>query len=125
MAEGLLRSLYGDRYDVFSAGTEPTRVNPYAMIVMSEIGIDITSHRSKSMEEFFGQSFDYVVTVCDTLKGTCPVFPGNAVNIHKSFDDPAAETGSEDKILASFRMVRNSIKSWLFKEFGNNAMKGA
>lgn len=119
MAEGLLRSLYGGKYDVFSAGTEPTGVNPYAIIVMSEIGIDITTHRSKSMEEYYDQSFDYIITVCDTLKGACPVFPGNGIQIHKSFEDPAAEKGSQDKILASFRNVRNQIKTWLIKEFGN------
>src|ERR1041385_7696158 len=90
MAEGILRDLAGDRFDVESAGIEPSHVRPEAIEAMREIGIDISSHRSKSVDEFVDQQFDYIITVCDNAKETCPVFPGNAKRIHWSFDDPAA-----------------------------------
>lgn len=113
MAEGLLRHLAGDRFEVESAGIEPSFVRPQAIKVMSEIGIDISWHRSKSTDEFLGQSFDYVITVCDNAKEQCPVFPGKATRIHWSFDDPAAATGAEKEKLAVFRQVRDEIKEKL------------
>jgi arsenate reductase len=110
MAEGLLRHGAGDRYDVFSAGTRPSQVRPEAISAMRELGIDISGHRSKSVDEFFGQPFDYVITVCDNAKESCPVFPGKAKRIHWSFEDPAAVQGSEDERLHAFRRIRDQIR---------------
>ncbi len=109
MAEGLLRHWAGDRFEVFSAGISPSQVRPEAIEAMRDIGIDITSHRSKSVDEFAGQHFDYIITVCDNAKETCPIFPGNAERIHWSFDDPAAVKGSDDTRLSAFRRVRDEI----------------
>lgn len=93
MAEGLLRALGGNRVEVFSAGSEPTSIHPLAIKVMSGRGIDISSHRSKHLKEFLGQNFDYVITVCDRVRESCPVFPGDPEQIHWSFPDPAAIEG--------------------------------
>lgn len=123
MAEGLLKALYGDYYNVYSAGLEVTDVNPYAIKVMSEIGIDISHQRSKHINEFKGILFDYVVTVCDTAKERCPFFPGRKV-IHKSFMDPAEFNGSEDEKLNIFREVRDQIKDWIIKMFGKEIRGG-
>jgi arsenate reductase len=112
MAEGLLRHDAGGRFDVFSAGTRPTQVRPEAITVMQELGIDISGHRSKSVDEFAGQDFDYVVTVCDNAKASCPVFPGTTT-IHWSVDDPAAVEGSEEERLAAFRHVRDELRDRL------------
>ena len=90
MAEGLLRHDAGDRFEVFSAGTKPSHVRPEAIAAMREVGIDISGHRSKSVDEFTGQQFDYVLTVCDNAKESCPIFPGKTVTIHHNFEDPAA-----------------------------------
>ena len=109
MAEGVLRRYGDDRYEVFSAGILPSRVNPVAIQVMKEIGIDISSHTSKSAEQFVGEPFDHIITVCDNAKVTCPAFPGNARRTHWSFDDPAELTGSEEMRLAEFRRVRDEI----------------
>jgi arsenate reductase len=117
MAEGILRALYGDKYEVQSAGTHPTRVNPYTIKTMAEIGIDISSHRSKSIEEFRGEVFDYVVTVCDHAKENCPFFPGK-VHIHRGFQDPSEAKGSEEEIMEVFRRVRDEIKEWIEETFG-------
>lgn len=113
MAEGLLRHDAGDRYEVMSAGVEKSFVRPQAIEAMREIGIDITSHRSKSLNEFLGQPFDYVITVCDNAKEHCPIFPGSAKRIHWSFDDPAAATGDETQQLAIFRRIRDEIRTRL------------
>ncbi len=110
MAEGLLREAGAGRFEVFSAGTHPSVVNPLAVEAMRESGIDIGGHRSKSVDEFVGQRFDYVITVCDNAKENCPVFPGETQRIHWSFDDPAAAVGSEDERLAVFRRVRDEIE---------------
>lgn len=118
MAEGILRALYGDRYETYSAGTQPSKVNPYAIKVMSEIGIDISKHRSKSIEEFQGTEFDYVVTVCDSAKEACPFFPGGKKYIHRGFSDPAEFQGKEDEIIAKFRSIRDEIKNWIAETFG-------
>ncbi|MCX7795356.1 MAG: arsenate reductase ArsC [bacterium] len=119
MAEGLLRYLYGDIYEAYSAGLEVTEVNPYAIKVMKELDIDISNHRSKSIEEFRGIMFDYVVTVCDSAREKCPFFPGKKV-IHKSFEDPAEFVGREDEKLEIFRKVRDEIKDWIIKTFDKN-----
>src|SRR5271169_2777893 len=95
MGEGLFRAEAGGGFEVFSAGTRPGSVRPEAIAVMKEIGIDISSHRSKSVDEFSGQAFDYVVTVCDQARDNCPVFPAGAERIHWSFEDPASVEGSE------------------------------
>ena len=111
MAEGLLRAMAGERFQVASAGVAPSSVRPEAIEVMREIGIDISKHRSKSVDEFTGERFDYVITVCDNAREHCPVFPGDAKLIHWSFDDPAV-TGDE----TVFRRVRDEIKERL-REF--------
>jgi arsenate reductase len=113
MAEGLLRAKAGDRFDVSSAGTRPTQVRPEAIAVLHELGIDISGHRSKSVEEFAGQSFDCVITVCDNARESCPVFPAGTRRIHWSFEDPAAVEGSEDVRLAAFRRIRDQISQRL------------
>lgn len=113
MAEGLLREDAGDFYEVESAGVEPSFVRPFAIEAMREIGVDISAHRSKSLEEFFGQKFDYIITVCDNAKENCPVFPGNAERIHWSFDDPATASGDDAAQLAVFRRIRNEIREKL------------
>jgi arsenate reductase len=110
MAEGMLRRIAGDRFDVYSAGTIASFVRPQAIRAMEEIGIDIGSQRSKSVDEFAGQSFDYVITVCDNAKQNCPVFPGKTERIHWSFDDPAEAVGSDDEVMAVFRRVRDKIR---------------
>jgi len=116
MAEGILRHDAGDRYEVESAGVEQSFVRPQAIEAMREIGVDISGHRSKSLDEFLGQPFDYVITVCDNAKEHCPVFPGKAERIHWSFDDPAAATGDEAAQLAVFCRVRDQIRARL-REF--------
>lgn len=113
MAEGLLRHDAGDRFTVESAGTKPGTVRPEAIAVMKEAGIDIASHRSKHVDEFAGQDFDYVLTVCDNAKESCPIFPGKTVRLHQSVDDPAAVEGTEEKRLAEFRRVRDELRSYL------------
>ena len=117
IAEGLMNSLYGDRYEAYSAGTEKTAVNPHAIEVMKRAGIDISNHRSKSIEEFRGELFDYVVTVCDNARESCPFFPGKKV-MHKSFEDPSSAKGSHQRILAVFERVRDEIKMWIYEAFG-------
>jgi arsenate reductase len=113
MAEGLLRQDAGDRFEVFSAGTKPSRVRPEAITVMQELGIDITGNRSKHVDEFVDQKFDYVLTVCDNANESCPVFPGRAVRIHRNFDDPAALEAPGQERLALFRRVRDEIREYL------------
>ncbi|MGA2598488.1 MAG: arsenate reductase ArsC [Bryobacteraceae bacterium] len=113
MAEGLLRHDAGNRFEVESAGTKPGRVRPEAIAVMKEIGIDISGHRSKSVDEFASRRFDYVLTVCDNAKESCPIFPGHTNRIHKSFEDPAALEGTGEERLALFRRVRDEIREYL------------
>lgn len=110
MAEGLLRNDAGDRFEVASAGVEPTQVRPEAIEAMREAGIDISGQRSKSVDEFAGQEFDYVITVCDNANESCPVFPGETKRIHWSFDDPAATQGDEETRLRVFRRVRDELR---------------
>jgi len=123
MAEGILRHAGGDKFEVESAGIAPSHVRPEAIEVMKEIGIDISSHRSKAADEFVGQNFDYIITVCDNAKETCPFFPGNATRIHQSFvDPPAPDVGDNESRLAIFRRVRDEIRGWL-REFITDAAK--
>ena len=109
MAEGLLRALAGNRFDVFSAGTFATFVRPQAITVMNELGIDISAHRSKSVKEFINDDFDYVITVCDDANARCPVFPGAVKRIHWSIDDPVIG-GSEAGQLEAFRSARDELQ---------------
>ncbi len=113
MAEGLLRHDAGDRFEVESAGTKPTRVRPEAIAVMKELGIDISGHRSKHVDEVNGKCFDYVITVCDNARESCPVFPGTARQLHQSFEDPAALDGPEEKRLALFRRIRDELRTYI------------
>jgi arsenate reductase len=124
MAEALLRNIAGHRFDVFSAGTVATRVHPLAIEAMREIGIDISGHRSKTLDEFRGQSFDYILTVCDSANESCPIFPGRAERIHWSFDDPSAAQGDEAARLAVFRRVREEIRKRL-EEFARATLSTA
>ncbi len=119
MAEGILRHFYGNNFEVFSAGSHPSNVNPKSIEVMDEIGINISHHRSKSLKEFLGQEFDFVITVCDKARATCPFFPGTATKyLHWSFPDPAEATGSEEEIRVVFREIRDDLKSKIEKELG-------
>jgi arsenate reductase (thioredoxin) len=113
MAEGLLRHDAGNSYEVSSAGTHPSRVRPEAITVMKELGIDISSHRSKSIEEFAGQEFDFVITVCDNARESCPVFPSTTQRLHWSIEDPASVEGSEGERLAAFRQARDQLRERL------------
>jgi arsenate reductase (thioredoxin) len=113
MAEGLLRSLAGDRFEVCSAGTKPSLVRPEAIAVMAEIGIDLTGHRSKHVREFDGQHFDVVMTVCDNANESCPVFPADTERLHWSVPDPAAVQGTDAERLAAFRRVRDTLAATL------------
>ncbi len=110
IAEGYLKHLAGEKFDVYSAGLEPSQVNPNAIRVMKEENIDISFHTSDDINKFINEDFDYIVTVCDNAKENCPYFPGDAIRIHWSFEDPADATGSEEEVLAVFREVRDQIK---------------
>lgn len=110
MAEGLLRSLGGDRFDVHSAGTIASQLRPEAIAAMTELGIDISGQSSKDLAPFLGQSFDRVVTVCDEAKESCPIFPGARSTAHWSIDDPAAVAGGDDERLAAFRRARDELR---------------
>jgi arsenate reductase (thioredoxin) len=120
MAEGLLRHDAGERFEVESAGTRPGIVRPEAIAVMRELGIDIAGHRSKHVEEFEEQRFDYVITVCDNARESCPVFFGEAKRLHQSFDDPAVVNSPEIEQLTLFRRVRDELRVYL-AEFAGKA----
>jgi arsenate reductase len=128
MAEGLLRAIYGNRYEAYSAGVEATTVNPYTVLVMKEIGIDISGQHSKTSQELQDTVFDLAVTVCDRAKQACPICSTNLELptrsprarkvIHRSFEDPAAAVGSEEERLKVFRQIRDEIKDWISRTFG-------
>jgi arsenate reductase len=114
MAEGILRNDGGQAFEVYSAGVKASAVRPEAIKAMREIGIDISGHRSKQIDEFTGQEFDYVITVCDNAKESCPIFPGNAQRIHQSFEDPPPPGAkSAEEMLSIFRRVRDEIREWM------------
>ena len=123
MAEGFLRS-FDPTLEVISAGTFPAgQVNPFAVEVMKEVGIDLSSHYPKSVNEFLQQPFDYVITVCDNAKETCPIFAGAVKQrLHLGFPDPAEAVGSREEILSAFRSVRNDIQK-TFHQFWNDSLK--
>jgi arsenate reductase (thioredoxin) len=117
MVEGLLKELYGQYYNVYSAGTNPGKVRPYAVQVMANRGINISKNRSKSLNEFKGVKFDYVVTVCDGEGDACPFFPGAKTYIHKSFKDPTLVKGDENEKIICFTQIRNQIEEWIKTTF--------
>ena len=119
IAEGFLKTYYRDKYEAYSAGIEPTHVNPYAVEVMKEIGIDLSDQNSKNIYEFKNKKFDFVITVCDNAKENCPFFPGKKI-IHHGFKDPANTDGSIEEILNSFKKIRDEIKDWIIKNFEEN-----
>jgi arsenate reductase (thioredoxin) len=117
MAEGLLRAKYGDRYEVFSAGTRKSKVSSRAIAVMQEIGIDITHHHSKTIDDHAGMPFDIAVTLCDNAHSICPVVPGAKKTIHHGFPDPHLGPGTDDEVLDGYRNVRNGISAWIDATF--------
>ena len=117
IAEGLLKSLFGEYYEVYSAGSDPTIVNPYAIEVMIEIGVDISKNRSKSLKEFDGLEFDYVVTVCGGDSQACPFFSGGKTYLHERFEDPTKVNGTDQEKIDAFRRTRDEIKRWIEKTF--------
>ena len=120
MAEGLLRSLGGDRFEAFSAGAKPAGyVHPLAIRAMQELDIDISHHTSKSLDAFRGQEFDYLITVCDSAREACPTHAGAATQLHWSFDDPAQTQGDDEVKMAGFRRVRNEIQQRLEQFLAN------
>ena len=123
MAEGFLRAKYGDRFEVFSAGTRQSRVSSRAIRVMEEIGIDISHHRSKSLEEISGMTFDLAVILCDNAHRVCPVVPGANETIHCGFSDPHLTPGNEEDILNGYRDVRDRIAAWIETMFGTDTQK--
>ncbi len=119
MAEGLANYFFGDKLNAYSAGTEATFVKLFAIKAMSELGIDISHHQSKTVYEFENDTFDYVITVCDNAKETCPFFPGGKNYVHKEFKDPSGTQGTDEEKLEAFRRSRDEIKEWLFDFFGD------
>jgi len=120
MAEGIVNHELGEKIEAFSAGTMATSVNPRAIAALQEIGIDISGSRSKSMAEFEGRQFDYVITLCDSANEQCPLFFGGVKKIHLGFDDPAAAVGTDKEIMAAFRRVRDELKNQLLHFFQTN-----
>lgn len=118
MAEGLFRAAAGDRYEVHSAGTRPSLVRPEAIMVMGELGIDLTGHRSKSVDEFGGMPLDLVITVCDNANEICPVYPGATKRLHWPFEDPAGVDGTQEEREAAFRKVRDQIRERIASYLG-------
>jgi len=117
MAEGLLRAMAGDRFEPLSAGTKPVGLNPLAVEAMQEIGIDISRQRSKDVAEFLGRPIDYVVTVCDRAKESCPVFPSTYKFLSWSLHDPGSVTGNKEQKLLAFRRVRDQISRNIEDQF--------
>ncbi|KAF0220440.1 MAG: arsenate [Geobacteraceae bacterium] len=117
MAEGIVNHYLGDRFQAYSAGTEATRVNPLAIQVLAELGIDISGHRAKTLDEFAGARFDHVITLCGSANDQCPLFIGEVHRVHIGFDDPSRATGSPEEILREFRRVRDEIKERLLAFF--------
>lgn len=112
IAEGYLRDFAGEKAQIYSAGVETHGVNPKAIAIMKEDGIDISNHTSNNIDEYYGIDFDYVITVCDNAKENCPFFPTKAQKFHHNFPDPAKKTGTEEEILGEFRSVREMIKKY-------------
>ncbi|HOB59158.1 MAG TPA: arsenate reductase ArsC [Methanoregulaceae archaeon] len=113
MAEGYLRARHGDRFEAFSAGTKASTLSPYAIRVMQEIGVDISGHRSKSLNEIAGREMDVAVIVCDAAKSACPFFPWAKVTLHAIFRNPKEFAGTDDEIINGFREIRDEITGWI------------
>lgn len=122
IAEGFLRHFAGDKAEVYSAGIETHGVNPKAIEIMKRDGIDISGHTSNNIEEYINIDFDYVITVCDNAKESCPNFPSAAVKLHYNFPDPAKATGTEEQVMEAFREVREMIKEYA-QNFVNDKLK--
>jgi len=120
MAEGILRAKYGESYEAFSAGTRQAQVSTRAIVVMQEMGVDISHHRSKTLEEFDGSSFDLAVTLCDNAHTICPIVAGAKKTIHHGFPDPHLTPGSDDDVLEGYRAVRDMITEWIDLTFGTS-----
>ncbi|MBN1622250.1 MAG: arsenate reductase ArsC [Endomicrobiales bacterium] len=120
MAEAIMRSLYGNVFEVYSAGTRPTKINPITINVLKDIGIDASNQRPKHINEFKNIKFDYVITLCNTGKEDCPFVAGATKYIHKAFDDPSELKGSDEELLSGFKRVRDEIKDWLQEELNIN-----
>jgi len=118
MAEAFLKTLFPERFEAYSAGTQPGKLNPFVVKAMEEVGMDISGNHTKSVDEFKGDKFDLVVTVCDQAKETCPYFPGALGYLHRNFEDPSTFTGSEEEIMEKARQVRDNIKNWVLETFG-------
>ncbi len=113
-----MKHFFSDYFEAYSAGSKPTALNPYVVKVMEEIGISMKDHYSKNVTDFIGENFDYVVTVCDDAKESCPFFPGAKSYVHRSFPDPSEATGTEEEILEFVRGVRDEIKNFIIEFFG-------
>jgi len=118
MAEAFLKTLFPEKFETYSAGTQPGKLNPFVVKAMGEVGMDISGNYTKSVDEFKGDKFDFVVTVCDQAKETCPYFPGAKDYLHRNFEDPSTFTGSEEEIMEKVRQVRDNIKNWVLETFG-------
>jgi arsenate reductase len=118
MAEAFFKTLFPERFEAYSAGTQPEKLNPFVVKAMGEVGMDISGNRAKSVDEFKGNKFDLVVTVCDQAKETCPYFPGAKDYLHRNFEDPSTFSGSEEEIMEKVRQVRDNIKEWVLETFG-------
>ncbi|MHA2346314.1 MAG: arsenate reductase ArsC, partial [Candidatus Hodarchaeales archaeon] len=116
LAESLLRKKYGESFQIFSAGTNPTTINPYVAKILAKMGINTSNLKSKHVNEFLGRTIDFVITVCDSAKEECPFFPGAKQYLHKSFDDPSTFTGSDEAILREVQRVRDEISKWIEEE---------
>jgi arsenate reductase len=116
MAEAILNKLYGDRYMAFSAGTDPTQIDPLVVLVMSEIGIDVSNYRSKGLNIFKDSTLDYVITLCDQAKESCPYFPGGIIHLHRGFPDPSEFKGKTEDVINGYRRIRDEIRNWIKKE---------
>ena len=123
MAEGLLRHMAGDRFEVASAGTKPSMVRPEAIAAMRELGVDLSGHRSKSVDEFSGVPFDYVITVCDNAKESCPIFPAGTKRMHWPFQDPPGPEASEELRMRAFRKVRDEMRARFANELASGVFK--
>ena len=117
MAEALLNKLYEDRYTAFSAGTDPTQIDPLVVKVMREIGVDVSSNQSKSLNIFQDVTLDYAITLCDQAKESCPYFPGGRSQLHRGFPDPSAFKGNPEDVITEYRRIRDEIKDWIEEEF--------
>jgi len=117
MAEAFLNNIYGDRYSAFSAGSDPTQIDPLVVLVMNEIGVDVGNYRAKSVSVFENQLFDAIFTLCDQARESCPYVSGGGIHKHKSFSDPSEFKGKPDVVISEYKRIRDEIKEWIEEEF--------